>query len=68
MPLNDSNNYRTIALGSIVCKITDNITLENHKYVLRSSDLQYGDYLCLVSPNRGSMNIMLNICEEFSCV
>ena len=36
------NNYRAIALGSIVCKVIDNITLENHKYVLRSSDLQYG--------------------------
>jgi len=29
-------------LGSIVFKVIDNITLENHKYVLRSSDLQYG--------------------------
>jgi len=29
--LNDNNNYRAIALGSIVCE-----------YVLRSSDLQHG--------------------------
>jgi len=40
--LNDTNNYRAIALGSIVCKVIDNITLENHKYLLRFSDLQYG--------------------------
>jgi len=28
-------------LGSIVCKVIDKITLENHKHVLRSSDFQY---------------------------
>ena len=40
--LNDNNNYRAIALGSIVCKVINSITFENHKYVLISSDLQYG--------------------------
>jgi len=39
--LNDNNNYRAIALGSIVCKVIDNIILENHKYVWRSSGIQY---------------------------
>jgi len=27
--------------------------------------LGYADDLCLLSPNRGSMNIMLKICEDF---
>jgi len=29
-------------------------------------DLEYDDNLCLLSPNRGSMSIMLKCCEEFS--
>lgn len=40
--VNDSNNYRAIALGSVVGKVIDNIILEKHRYVLTSSDLQYG--------------------------
>jgi len=40
--LNDSSNYRAIALGSVVGKVMDNIILEKHQYVLKSNDLQYG--------------------------
>ena len=41
--LNDSKHCRAIALGSIVCKVIENITLKIiYIYVLRSSDLQYG--------------------------
>jgi len=40
--VNDSNNYRAIALGSVIGKVSDNILLEKHRYVLTSSDLQYG--------------------------
>ena len=40
--LNDSYSYRSVALGSVVGKIIDNITPKNHKYVLKSEDLQYG--------------------------
>ena len=28
--------------------------------------LGYADDVCLLSPNRGSMSIMLTICEDFS--
>jgi len=38
----DSNNYRTIALGSVIGKVIDNILLEKNRYVLTSSDFQYG--------------------------
>ncbi len=40
--LNDSSNYRAIALGSVTCKVIDNIILDKHKYVLTSDNLQYG--------------------------
>ena len=38
----DSNNYRAIALGSVIGKVIDNILLEKNRYVLTSSDFQYG--------------------------
>ncbi len=40
--LNDSDNYRAIALGSIVCKVLDNILLEKHSDVFVSDQLQFG--------------------------
>jgi exonuclease III len=40
--LNNADNYRSIALGSIVCKLYDNIILENEKLSLKSCDLQFG--------------------------
>ena len=40
--LNESNNYRGIALGSLLGKILDNIIMYNNSHVLRSSDLQFG--------------------------
>ncbi len=35
--LNDSDNYRAIALGSIMCKVLDNILLEKHSDVFVSA-------------------------------
>ncbi len=40
--MNDSDNYRAIALGSVVGKMIDNIILEKNRHVLLSNDLQYG--------------------------
>ena len=40
--LNDSDNYRAIALGSIVGKVIDSVILEKHRHILLSDDLQYG--------------------------
>jgi len=40
--LNDSNNYRSIAISSIVGKVLDHIVLKNHSDVLHTSDLQFG--------------------------
>ena len=40
--LNDSNNYRTIALGSIVGKLFDMVLLDSNSTVFRCSDYQYG--------------------------
>ena len=40
--LNDSNNYRSIALGSLVGKVLDKVILDKHVYVVRSDDLQFG--------------------------
>jgi len=37
--VNDSNNYRAIALGGVIGKVIDNILLEKHRYVLTSFDL-----------------------------
>ena len=40
--LNDSNNYRAIALGSVVAKVIDNIILVKYKDILISDELQFG--------------------------
>ena len=40
--LNDSENYRGIALSSSICKLFDWILLISNKCILRSSDLQFG--------------------------
>ena len=40
--VNDSNNYRSIALSSLVCKIFDNIILECNIAALQTSPLQFG--------------------------
>ena len=39
---NDSNNYRSIALSSILAKVMDNIILMKHGHLLHTSDLQFG--------------------------
>ena len=40
--LNDSANYRAIALSSILEKLLDNILLDKCSRVFQTSDLQYG--------------------------
>ena len=40
--LYDSNNYRSIAISSVIGKIFDNIVLYRHREKLSSSDLQFG--------------------------
>lgn len=40
--LNESDNYRAIALSSILGKVLDNVILEKHEHVLSTSDLQFG--------------------------
>ena len=40
--LNDSNNYRSIALSSIIGKVLDNIIIMKHSHVLSTSNLQFG--------------------------
>ena len=40
--LNKSDNYRSIAIGSIFSKVLDNIIIEKHSSVLHSSSLQFG--------------------------
>ena len=40
--LNESSNFRSIAISSILLKILDKVVLEKHKNVLRTSDLQFG--------------------------
>jgi len=40
--LNNSNNYRGIALSSIIGKVFDRIILTNHWSILSSSDMQFG--------------------------
>jgi len=40
--LYDSNNYRSIAISSIIGKIMDNVILSKHANVLQTSDLQFG--------------------------
>ena len=38
----DSDNYRSIAIGSIMCKILDHIVIAKHCDVLNTSSLQFG--------------------------
>lgn len=40
--LSDSNNFRSIALSSLISKILDNIILLKHSATLNSSNLQFG--------------------------
>ena len=40
--LQDSDNYRSIAIGSILCKILDHVLIEKHAKVLSSSSMQFG--------------------------
>ena len=40
--LNDSGNFRSIAVSSILLKILDKIVLKKHDQVLSTSDLQFG--------------------------
>ena len=40
--LSDSNNYRSIAISSILGKVLDNIVIEKHNHVLSRSNLQFG--------------------------
>ena len=40
--LSDSNNYRSIALSSLTCKILDNVILDQHLDVFKTSPLQFG--------------------------
>ena len=40
--LNTSDNYRSIAIGSIFGKVFDTIIIEKHSMVLQSSSMQFG--------------------------
>ena len=40
--LNNPNNYREIALGSIIGKFLDLIVLQQNRHLLESCNLQYG--------------------------
>ena len=40
--LNDSSNYRAIAMSNILGKLLDKVILANHTMALKSSDLQFG--------------------------
>ena len=40
--IQNSDNYRSIAIGSILCKILDHVILAKHAEVLSSSALQFG--------------------------
>ena len=40
--LNDSSNYRAIAMSNILGKLLDKVILANHNMALKSSDLQLG--------------------------
>ena len=40
--MNNSENYRSIALRSIIGKVLDNISLTKHANVLVTGDLQFG--------------------------
>ena len=40
--INNSDNYRAIALGSILCKVLDNVFLSKHRTTLLSHEMQFG--------------------------
>ena len=40
--INDSSNYRAIAMSNILGKLLDKVILANHTMALKSSDLQFG--------------------------
>ena len=40
--LNNSNNYRGIALSNIIGKVLDLVILNNNRHILETSDLQFG--------------------------
>ena len=40
--LNDSSNYRAIALGSILGKVLDYVIMEKSSHIFKSCDLQFG--------------------------
>lgn len=40
--LSNSENYRAIAMSSVICKLLDHVLLHSHSHVLMSSDLQFG--------------------------
>ena len=40
--LGSSDNYRSIAIGSILGKVLDNVFIEKHSTILQSSNLQFG--------------------------
>ena len=39
--MNDSNNYRGVALSSILSKLLDKVIIQSHKIHFGSSDLQF---------------------------
>ena len=41
-PLSSSDNYRAIAMSSIICKLLDHVIIAMHSNVLLSSELQFG--------------------------
>ena len=40
--LSCSDNYRAIAMSSVICKLLDHVLINSHSRVLMSSDLQFG--------------------------
>ena len=40
--LNQSSNYRSIAISSVLLKILDNVILCNHSHILCTNDMQFG--------------------------
>ena len=40
--LNDSSNYRSIAISSLMGKVLDNIVIEKHRHIITCSNLQFG--------------------------
>jgi hypothetical protein len=40
--IGDSENYRGIALSSVLCKLIDNVILNTNKHIFQTSDMQFG--------------------------